>query len=99
MEVSLIALGELRFDGGRSLAQLGNIVEALYIDSNCIDTRFELIVHRTKLLLHLLLERIDAPVHSIQAFVDSIYVLVDQIQTPIDSLQPGFDMGQTLAYV
>jgi hypothetical protein len=92
-------LGELRLDGGQSLAQLSNIIEALYIHSHYIDTRFELIVRRTKLLPHLLLKGIDSLVHPIQALVDSIYALVDEIQPPIDSIQPGFDVRQTRAYI
>ncbi|MBV8356617.1 MAG: hypothetical protein JO189_01575, partial [Deltaproteobacteria bacterium] len=65
-------LGELRFDGGQSLSQLGNIIEAFYIDSDCIDPPFELAMHRAKLLSHLLLKRVNALVNTIETPIHSI---------------------------
>jgi len=99
MVVSSITLGQLRFDRGHALAEFGDVIEAPYICSDRIDTRFELAAQRTKALLHLLWNGIDTPIHSIQALVNAIQTVVNSIQTSIDSIQAGFDMRQALAYV
>ena len=99
MAASLIVLGELGLDRGQPLAQFGNIIEALYIDSHCINARFKLVVHRTKLLPHLLLKGINALVGTIKTPVHPVQALVDSIQALINSIQLGFNVRQALAYL
>ena len=85
-------MGHLCLDRSQALAQFSDIVEALYVDPDRLETRFDLVAKRAKALLHLLLNRIDT-------LVDSVKALVDSVKASVDSVKARSDVRQALAYV